>query len=185
MSYPVAGQAYQPVPPSYVVASFGRRFGALLLDGIGIAVVGAIAVAALHIPGVATTTTAANGGTETTYMVTNSGWSAVSLALISAVYCISFWATSGATLGQRMLGLHVFDAAGPKPLPLQGAAVRWFVLFGIGYLIGAIAILSPNTSGVVGLGQLAWVIILAVTTYQSPTKQGWHDRAAGSYVVRG
>ena len=185
MTYPVPGGPFQPVQPAYVTASFGRRFGALLVDVIGIGIVGAIMAAVLNVPGVTTTTITANGGTETSSMLTNSGWGAVIVGLLSAIYFIGFWMTSGATLAQRLLGLHVFGATGPKPLPIEGAVVRWFVLFGVSSLIGAVAIAAPDTGGVVGFGQLAWVIVLAVTTYQSPTKQGWHDRLAGSYVVRG
>jgi uncharacterized RDD family membrane protein YckC len=184
MTYPVPGGPFQPVQPAYVTASFGRRFGALLLDLIGIGIVGAIVAAVLNVPGAATTTTTANGGT-TSGMLTNSGWGAAIIILLSAVYCIPCWTVWGATIGQRFLGLHVFGATGPKPLLVAGAAIRWFVLFGVGSLIGALAVVNADSAGIVGFGQFVWAVVLAVTTYQSPTKQGWHDRLAGSYVVRG
>ena len=84
-----------------------------------------------------------------------------------------------------MLGLRVCRTSGPVALPIEAAAIRWVVLIGVSTAIGAVSVIAPDASGVVGLGQLAWLIILAVTTYQSPTHQGLHDQMAGSLVVHG
>jgi uncharacterized RDD family membrane protein YckC len=184
MIYPVAGGAVSPVQQAFVIASFGRRFAAFLLDVVGIAIVAAIVVVVANVPGTMTTTTTV-GGTTNSVMITNSGWSAAIVAGISAAYFIICWVASGATFGQRLLGLHVFGAAGPKPLRLDSAVVRWFILLGVSSLMGALTVASADLTNVVGLVQLVWVIVLAVTTYQSPTKQGLHDRLAGSFVVRG
>lgn len=83
-----------------------------------------------------------------------------------------------------MLGMHVYRASGPQALTADAAAIRWLLLFGISSGIGALAVMSTDLTGIVGLGQLAWVIVLIYTTYSSPTKQGIHDRYAGSLVVR-
>jgi uncharacterized RDD family membrane protein YckC len=186
MYNPPPGAWAPPVqtPGVPVFASFGRRFGALLIDGIGLGIVALVIAAAINLPGTAVQTTTASGQTSSV-MVTNSGWSSVLMAVLSAAYAIGLWVSSGATLGQRALGLHVYGAEGPRPLTVDRAAIRWFLLFGVLYLVGAIVVAAPDAAGVVGLVQLVWVIVLAVTTYQSPTKQGLHDKYAGSLVVRG
>ncbi len=186
MIYPVAGGAVSPVQQAFVIASFGRRFAAFLLDVVGIAIVAAIVVVVANVPGTVTTTITANGWAITSPAASRRWGAAMAIvAGISALYCVGCWVVWGATFGQRMLGLHVFGATGPKPLRLDGAVVRWFGLFGVYSLVGALDVVSPDLTNVVGLVQLGWVIGLAQTTYRSPTKQGLHDLFAGSFVVRG
>ena len=116
--------------------------------------------------------------------VTNSGWSSLLALIVTAIYFIGSWVTMAGSPAQRMLGVHVYKATGPQALEMQAAVVRWAILFGVSTAIGAIAIAAPDSVGVVGLVQLVWLIVLAVTTYQSPTRQGLHDRYSGSIVVR-
>ena len=42
----------------------------------------------------------------------------------------------------------------------------------------------PSVASLANLVDFVWVIVLLVTTVQSPTKQGLHDRFANSAVVR-
>jgi uncharacterized RDD family membrane protein YckC len=186
VTYPVPNGAWvpqMPPPPVPNLASFGRRFGGFLIDVIGVGIVGLIIAVALNLPGTTTTVDSANGA-STSAVLANSGWSSLLIAGLSACYFIGMWISSGATIGQRMLGLHVYTATGPQNLPIDRAAIRWFLLYGVADLVGAISIVAPETTGLVGLVQLGWIIALAVTTYQSPTKQGVHDRYAGSVVVK-
>jgi uncharacterized RDD family membrane protein YckC len=174
--------AYPPQPPSGpVYASFARRFGALILDGIAVAIVVAIIGLAAHLPGFEATSTSSGSASAS---VTNSGWSSLLALILTAIYFIGSWVYMAGSPAQRMLGVHVYKATGPQVLEMQAAVVRWAILFGVSTAIGAIAIAAPDAVGVVGLVQLAWLIVLAVTTYQSPTKQGLHDRYSGSVVVR-
>ena len=191
MAYQMPPGYYPPMPPGYyppmpagpILASFGRRLGALIIDGIIIGIVAFIIAVALNVPGVQQTTTF--GATETTtFSLTNSGWAQVILAVVSGVYCLGTWLSIAGTPAQRMLGMHVYRVSGPVALAPEAAVIRWLLLFGVFSGIGALAVASPDISGVVGLGQLAWVIVLIVTTMQSPMKQGLHDRLAGSIVVR-
>jgi uncharacterized RDD family membrane protein YckC len=173
-----------PVPTGPILASFGRRVGALIIDAFAIGIVAVVIGAIANVPGLAQTTTLSSGNTGTTYMLTNSGWSSLLVAVVSAVYCIGSWLVWAGTPAQRMLGIHVYRFAGPQALGLEAAALRWVLLFGVGSVIGALGVVSPSLQGILGLGQLAWLVVLIVTTTQSPTKQGIHDKYAGSIVVR-
>lgn len=84
----------------------------------------------------------------------------VAAAILSLVYYVGYWSTSGQTLGKTMLGLKVVDRAG-SPLSTGKAVLRY-----LGYLISA-AIFS--------LG-FVWIAF-------DQKRQGWHDKIAGTYVV--
>jgi uncharacterized RDD family membrane protein YckC len=83
--------------------------------------------------------------------------------LIGFFYLVYFWATTGQTPGKRVLGLRVVgrdDSTGG--IGWGPAIIRW-----IGYLI----------SGAVFLIGFLWII-------WDNQKQGWHDKLAGTHVVR-
>jgi uncharacterized RDD family membrane protein YckC len=82
--------------------------------------------------------------------------------LIGLVYVIGFWVSSGATPGKRALGLRVVSTDG-SPITIGKAIMRY-----IGYIVSGL---------VLCLGYI-WVLFDA-------NKQGWHDKIAGTYVVRG
>jgi len=87
----------------------------------------------------------------------------ISLAFAaSAVYSILLWSLFGGTLGQRMLGLHVVDAATGQNIGLGRSIGRYvgFVISGIALDIGFI-----------------WAAF-------DGRKQGWHDKIASTFVVR-
>jgi uncharacterized RDD family membrane protein YckC len=73
---------------------------------------------------------------------------------------VAFWALVGQTPGMRLLSIHV-EAGGARELGLRKAVRR---------LVGLVLAVLPA-----GLG------LLAILT--SPTRQGWHDRLAGTLVV--
>lgn len=82
---------------------------------------------------------------------------------LPALWFIGFWAWQGATPGKLVAGIRVIDArSGGRPRPAQ-AALRW-----LGYLLGAL-------SG--GLG-FAWALL------DPDERRGWHDRLAGTRVVK-
>lgn len=87
------------------------------------------------------------------------------------LYFIAFEVSSGSTPGKKLLGLHVNGSDGaPKP-SLKDSAVR-----NIYMLLNLIP----------WIGGLLWFIAalaIAFTVSSSPTKQGWHDRAAGGTQV--
>ncbi len=81
---------------------------------------------------------------------------------VQFLYFVVLWSQFGGTLGQRMLGLHVVDAATGQNIGF-GRAIGRFV----GYVISAFALYIG----------LIWVAF-------DSHKQGWHDKIASTYVVR-
>ncbi len=82
---------------------------------------------------------------------------------VGFVYLTTCWSFlgGGQTLGMRLFGLRVVGTDG-TPIGLGAAIVRW-----VGIVISAVMLL---------LG-LAWIAV-------DPRKQGWHDKLAGTVVVR-
>ena len=78
------------------------------------------------------------------------------------LYFVALWSQLGGTLGQRMLGLHVVDAATGRNIGIGRALGRF-----AGYVISSIAF---------DIG-LIWAAF-------DPRKQGWHDKIASTFVVR-
>jgi uncharacterized RDD family membrane protein YckC len=102
---------------------------------------------------------------------------------INAAYFVWFWSGGRrATPGQRVFGIQVANAFDGAPLSVGQAFGRWVAT---GWWITTPFIL-PFMVVAIASGVLAaiWDLILLVTTILSPTKQGLHDRFAGSAVVR-
>jgi hypothetical protein len=57
---------------------------------------------------------------------------------------------------------------------------RWLAM---GSWVGMFAVL-PLVGALASLALLGWQLVLLVTTASSPTRQGLHDRAAGSAIVQ-
>jgi uncharacterized RDD family membrane protein YckC len=82
--------------------------------------------------------------------------------VIDTVYFIGLWTYwNGQTLGMKALGIRVVKTDG-SPLTLSTSIIRYVGLF-ISFLCLAIGVI--------------WVAF-------DPNKQGWHDKIAGTYVVR-
>ncbi|OLC56688.1 MAG: hypothetical protein AUH85_05495 [Chloroflexi bacterium 13_1_40CM_4_68_4] len=83
--------------------------------------------------------------------------------LLSLLYYVFFWSSygSGQTLGMRIFKLKVVKTDGTM-LDLVGSFIRY-----VGFVVSAICL---------GVG-LIWAAFDA-------NKQGWHDKIAGTYVVR-
>src|SRR5438552_19034241 len=92
-------------------AGFWIRFGAILIDGIILAVIGGILRQILG--------TGAGGGLST---------------LISIIYYIYFWTSSGQTPGHQLLHLRVVRTDG-SPLDVGAAIIRY-----VGYVISIIPV---------------------------------------------
>lgn len=81
--------------------------------------------------------------------------------VMNLFYFTYFHGTTGQTLGKRLLGLKVVRLSG-EPMTLGTAFLRW-----VGYIV----------SGVVFYLGFLWIAFDA-------RKQGWHDKIAGTCVVR-
>jgi uncharacterized RDD family membrane protein YckC len=110
---------------------------------------------------------------------------AVLSLLISAVYFAGTWVVVGASPGQRLLGMRVGAKTDGAALTARQALARWALL---GAPFGVSAVLTTAFSGlghtIFDLAVAAWYAVLLVTTSRSPTKQGLHDRVAGSVVAK-
>ena len=108
---------------------------------------------------------------------------AVIFTAISGAYFIYTWTAMRGSVGQKVLGMQVGNAADGKTLTMDQALKRWLALgapFGIAQALNPL----PGLGILIGLAAFIWFIALLVTTAQSPTKQGLHDRYAGTVVVK-
>ena len=81
--------------------------------------------------------------------------------LIGAVYFVGAWALFGTTVGMRVFGMRIVMAGGAKLTPVA-AVIRF-----LGMILSFVVVLI----GVI------WVAF-------DKNKQGWHDKLAGTYVIR-
>lgn len=90
----------------------------------------------------------------------------VSMSLVGTVlgvsYFLFFWSLSGQTLGKLLTGGRVVTAA-DRPLGFRRSALR---------LAATVVSTLPLGAGFIGL-------------WTDPERRGWHDRIAGTKVVRG
>jgi uncharacterized RDD family membrane protein YckC len=141
------------------VIGFGRRLLAYLIDAILLSIVGnVVGVVVGLVIGLAGA--AAGGSSEEV------GAAAQLVAgclgfLIGVGYYVGFWATTGQTLGKMALGIKVISVDG-SPVSWGKAGLRY-----LGYIVSGL---------VLALGFI-WIAF-------DPQRQGWHDKIAGTYVVR-
>ncbi|MBF6435419.1 RDD family protein [Nocardia cyriacigeorgica] len=87
------------------------------------------------------------------------------------LYFLVFEVASGSTPGKKILGLHVNGSGGaPKPSVKDSALRNAYMLLNL----------------IPWVGPILWfiaAIAIAVTISSSPSKQGWHDRLAGTQVI--
>ncbi|MFE9254800.1 RDD family protein [Streptomyces sp. NPDC006879] len=156
-------------------AGLGRRLAARLLDSVVYAAV-AVAVAVPLLPRTTAHLEAKidaaklQGRTVTVWLLdaTTAGHLGLVLAtllLFGVVYEALPTAKWGATLGKRLLGLRVRDTTAQQP-PSFGASLRRWLTYGV---LGSLGV------GVLGA---AWCL------FDRPWRQGWHDKAAGTFVGR-
>jgi uncharacterized RDD family membrane protein YckC len=170
---------YAVDPQAYQVASTGRRLGAWLLDLL-------VVVVLLSVVGVifgawqpVTRTITNDDGTvwtASTYYL-DTVWS-YSLMAFFSLLAIPFWKMRGATPAQRLLGLRVLDATGPRLLSWPQAAIRWLLLYGW-TLVGIASSVTVGLSIVV----LVWLVGLMISELNGYRNQGFHDQRAQSVVV--
>ena len=171
--YPVATYYTGPQTgpaPGIAYAGFWIRFVATIIDTIIIGVPLVILFIITEGSTLTAYTNCVNNATATGLPVAGAcGATLGSIAywelvgfLVELVYFVVLWSKFGGTLGQRMLGLHVVDAATGRNIGI-GRAIGRFV----GYVISGIAL---------DIGFI-WAAFDA-------RKQGWHDKIASTFVVR-
>jgi uncharacterized RDD family membrane protein YckC len=141
-------------------AGMGTRFAARLVDGL---VVGVPAIVLVLLTVDLDADRLSAEGLELPF------WVSGAIILLAALYEIGLVALYGQTLGKRLLRIQVVDVGTGRPPDLGGATIR--------YLVPAVPSLVPGVGGVIGL-------LVYASALWSPARQGWHDRAAGTVVVR-
>jgi uncharacterized RDD family membrane protein YckC len=154
---------FPPPPPlnelssdSDRLASIGQRAIAQLLDGL---IIG-IPLFAL---------TYSIGGDIADTENPNLLWLTILWLGLSLLYNTAFIAISGATLGKRVMKLRVVNR-------VDGSAVSW--------TYAAVRALVPTVAGLVPVIGFALNIAVYVRAFFHPHRQGLHDAAAGTIVVR-
>jgi uncharacterized RDD family membrane protein YckC len=139
-----------------VLATWGRRFAAYLLDGLILAIPFAVGL-----------TVAVVGDVQGADALTAIGGFLIALwFLAQPVYYTVLTGRSGQTLGKRALGLRVIDERAGGTIGYGRAFVRWLIVFVMAFACWFLTILD-------GLWPL-W----------DEKRQTWHDKVASSVVVK-
>lgn len=101
---------------------------------------------------------------------------------INAVYFVYTWTRNGGSPGQRMLGMKVSNTEGASLT--QDQAIRRWIFLGAPFGLASALSPIPSLGLLISLAGLAYFIYLLVSTAQSPTKQGFHDKQVNSIVVK-
>jgi uncharacterized RDD family membrane protein YckC len=164
-----SGPTHAGPAPGIAYAGFWIRFIAAFIDGIIIGVPLLILFLVIEGPAVKSYSDCINSAGAGSYASCGSiyGYGSIqyfnlATIVVQLVYFSVMWSSFGGTLGQRMLGLHVVDAATGGQIGIGRAIGRY-----IGYLISAFVLLIG----------LIWAAF-------DPRKQGWHDKMASTFVVR-
>ena len=148
--------------PQYV--GFWARFLAMIVDSIWLTVVLVLIVVAIFGQDIMSATMTAPDGTAEMAAVGGAGAAGSLLVqiLLPALIVIAFWIWKSATPGKMLISAEIVDAKTLAKPSTGQLIVRY-----IGYYISSI---------VLCLGFL-WVAF-------DKRKQGWHDKIAGTLVVR-
>jgi uncharacterized RDD family membrane protein YckC len=176
---PAPGAGYGPPvggvgQPADLLPRFLARFIDSILVGVVNAIISAVLVVGiLGLSGPGTFSGMGMGGAYTARAL-----SAVIGAAVSLAYFALLESSSGQTLGKMLLKLRTEGPDGGPP-SLEAAVRRNFWV-----ALGALAVV-PVVGGAIGsIAELVIVIMIIVTISQSPVRQGWHDKLAGTRVVR-
>lgn len=102
------------------------------------------------------------------------------LAFASFAYFVYFETKqNGVTLGKKFLNLQVLGAHGGVPTTDESARRNAWMLLGV--LVAIPVFIFPLVLGLVYLGL---VIAIGVTISNDPGKKGWHDKFAGTSVIK-
>jgi len=173
---PVAG------PAGLYYADVPNRIIAIIIDAIIVGLVGF--VIGIFLPPVSQFNPNATGfGDLVTINPVGALLRAAVNLIVSGGYFVYMWTQMRGTVGMMVLGLQLGNETDGKSITINQAAIRWALLFGLGAL-GTALTGAPAIGALIGLANIVWVIVLLVTTAQSPTKQGLHDRYAHTIMVK-
>jgi uncharacterized RDD family membrane protein YckC len=164
------------------LAGVGRRVGAYLLDALAVSLVAGVAAAvvaaATGLPDRYAAILEASTAMGADAAARDVASAATTVSLVGGVVALLAWVglavwegSTGATVGNRLLGIRTHDAATGNPPGFGRALLRWVVLWlsGIVPVAGTVLVLlSPLLDG-------------------AGRRQGWHDKVTGTVAhdVRG
>ncbi len=153
---PQGAPGYDIPVATVAYAGFWRRFLALLIDGIILGVVGGILAAVLGL---------GSGSAEGSSASFNFGTGGTLLNFVLGIlyFTLMIGLMNGKTVGGMALGIRVVPADGGGRVSIGKALIRAVVAYVSGFVL------------VLGYLWMLW----------DRNKQTWHDKAAGTYVVRG
>jgi len=162
MEQHITSGAGSAAEPRYV--GFWARFLAFLIDNLWVTILLAFVVmATIGDEFMAYVAMVSDGSMEMADMPTRgAGVSILTNLLLPAILIVGFWVWKSATPGKMVISAEIVDAKSLGKPSTGQLIVRY-----IGYFISAFAF---------GLGFL-WVAF-------DPRKQGWHDKIAGTLVVK-
>jgi uncharacterized RDD family membrane protein YckC len=173
-----------PGTAGYVYADVPNRAIAYIIDAVIVGIIAAI-IGIVLAGIIGPTVTFTDPSNPATFQV-NTGATLISTlvsTLINGIYFVGSWITWRATPGQRILGMQVGNETDGATLTTNQAVIRWLLLgapFGIASALAGIS----GIGVIIGIAAFVWLVVLLVTTAQSPTKQGLHDRYAHTVVVK-
>jgi uncharacterized RDD family membrane protein YckC len=172
----------QPGPKGFVYADVPNRAIAYIIDAIIIGVVGLLIGIVLAAIGLHSSTLNLQTLSIDYNPIYSILFAIVGLA-ISGGYFVYTWTKRRATIGMQILGMQIGDAGSGATLTQDQAIKRWIAL-GAPFSVAQAFNPFPLLGILISLAALGWFIYLVYTTYQSPTKQGWHDIFAHTMVVK-
>lgn len=135
-------------------AGFWVRFFAMLFDSL---------IISLIMMSISFTSSTLNSS----WNLTNQGFVNILSFVLVIFYEVIFWTRDGATPGKKIFGVRVVKINDTKQDLTHGLTLSTAMIRYLGYILSGV---------VLGLG-FFWVAF-------SKTKQGWHDKIAGTVVVR-
>lgn len=169
------GRFAVPGAPGLVYAGAVPRLAAWFVDVFLLAIVTSIVTLPFATPLDPTATT------DLSQLVARGPIPTIISILVDAAYFILLWGSGGrGTLGMRLFKIQVGDATTGNRISLATGLKRWLLLgtwLGVAGLVPALASAGAGLQGI-------WALVLLVTVATSATKQGLHDRIAGTAMVR-
>jgi uncharacterized RDD family membrane protein YckC len=171
---PVAG------PAGFYYADVPNRIIAFVIDFIVLIIVQFVVL--LIIAAIASPTVGGNvnGAVNTTYSIL----ATILSTLVTAAYFIYTWSAMRGSPGMKVLGMQIGFEIDGRTLTYSEATLRYLVLWGPWLAATVVGYFAPGLAAILWLLGFIWFIALLVTTAQSPTKQGLHDRYAHTMVVK-
>lgn len=171
-----------PGPAGLFYADVPNRVFAIIIDGILVFIV-TLLVSVVLPPASQVNLTPTSLGDLFTVNPVGVLLRAIAGLVISGAYFVYMWTKMRGTLGMMVIGLQLGNESDGSNITMNQAITRWALLFGPSSIAQA-ANAAPGIGFLISLVALGWVIALLVTTAQSPTKQGLHDRYAKTIMVK-